>query len=87
MAEPRQHRGVITFVKEGKGWFFAEDIEDHRVVLVHMGRSADNRYLHVGDVIAFTPLENQRRPGKFIADKFSYVGHSENWLRTGRGAL
>jgi hypothetical protein len=67
------HKGTITF-DSGRGWFYAEDLEDGISVYVHMAHSADEKCLHVHDTITFQRVDSTAKPGKHEAREVRRFG-------------
>jgi cold shock CspA family protein len=57
-----------------KGYWFVEDNESNRSFFVHHSQVADERFLHVGDIVAFDIVPNPVRPGQQYAGNVKYVG-------------
>ncbi len=64
---------VITF-SSGKGWFFAEDVEDHSAIYIHQKNVVKQRYLRVGERVSYTLAPSERHPGKTQAINVKFIG-------------
>lgn len=74
MGKVMERRAIVTF-ESGRGYFFAENLTDHSQIFIHARDVANDRYLHVDDIVEFELAENPQRPGKFLGRNVRWVGH------------
>jgi cold shock CspA family protein len=75
MNEMDIRQGTIVY-DSGRGWLFAEDSADGLAIFVHMHHSADQKCLHIGDVVAFERVASTVKPGKFEAREIRRIVHT-----------
>jgi cold shock CspA family protein len=68
-------QGTITFVS-GKGWFFAENSDDHSAVFIHQKDVENNRYLQVDDRVTGELAPNPRHVGKIMGINVKFAGRT-----------
>jgi hypothetical protein len=66
--------GIVSFVS-GKGWFFAENLANQSRVFIPQKNVENQRYLKVGDRVAFEVGPNPLSPDKEQAINVRYLGH------------
>jgi len=68
-------QGIVTF-SSGKGWYFAENLDDHSAVFLHQNNVENSRYLKVDDRVSFDVAPSETHPGKTKAINVKYLGHT-----------
>jgi cold shock CspA family protein len=64
--------GIIKFSSD-KGWYFAENLEDHSAIFISQRDIERERYLKVGDRITFEVAPSPKHAGRFCAVNVKYV--------------
>jgi cold shock CspA family protein len=79
-------QGIITYIS-GKGWFFAENTDDHSSIFIHQKDVENRRYLKIDDRISFDVTPSRTQPGEFQAINVKYLGHNIARQTSGSGAV
>jgi cold shock CspA family protein len=66
-------QGVIRS-ESTRGYWFVEDHESHRSFFVHHSQVADERFLHIGDIVQFEIVPNPVRHDQKMAGSVRYIG-------------